>query len=465
MVHQLEKSAADYSNTTLHTLELINMCMKNCGYRLRSALCDGDHLQKLEKLITGGKCVYQNRTRILALIKVWHLAFPDPVDLTPIHNLYRDLLASNVTFPEVDQNQVDTLRRMETADRLKGCQRRLEAYIGTLSDSMNPKSENIEEKEAAFAELMRVNEKIQDSVRLFRSFEKMLHRENEKRQSLSMQVVQQNDPALHHISDPTAFAVTLQHVSLPTLVCGRQRLHRYGICDANWTLGLGRAERSLEEEKVLAELMRVNDKIQDPVKQFHSFEKMLCGENETKTVERSLDENRSEAAGTSVTIVENQPETSSAASSVAATAAAEASVAAKTNAAVTELTEKNDISQTLSDARETIQRFQMLQQQMNMFQAVDATQRRDLEVVVERLKALEKKVHALITASISETSTDSPGDDDTDFSKLASLNDELHLFIENYQQTIRRNEVRMHLHLPLFCLPFIYIYILFVLCE
>ncbi|VDN14094.1 unnamed protein product [Dibothriocephalus latus] len=67
-----------------------------------------------------------------------------------------------------------------TRDRLEGQQRRLEAYIGTFVDKMDPKSGGIEEKQAALAELMRVNEKIQDSVRQFRSFEKMLYRENEK---------------------------------------------------------------------------------------------------------------------------------------------------------------------------------------------------------------------------------------------------------------------------------------------
>ncbi|VDN41495.1 unnamed protein product [Dibothriocephalus latus] len=53
------------------------------------------------------------------------------------------------------------------------------AYIGIISDSMDPKLGGIKEKEAALAELMQVHEKINASIQEFQSFERMCRREEE----------------------------------------------------------------------------------------------------------------------------------------------------------------------------------------------------------------------------------------------------------------------------------------------
>ncbi|VDN40023.1 unnamed protein product [Dibothriocephalus latus] len=82
-----------------------------------------------------------------------------------------------------------TLRQLhETKDRLGGLERRLEAFVRTLSGAMDPKLGNIKDKEATLAELIRVKEEIQDNIQQLQSFEKMRRVEEEK----LMQAIRQN---------------------------------------------------------------------------------------------------------------------------------------------------------------------------------------------------------------------------------------------------------------------------------
>ncbi|VDN14864.1 unnamed protein product [Dibothriocephalus latus] len=73
-----------------------------------------------------------------------------------------------------------TLRQLRaTAERLGGLQGRLKAYVGPLSESMNPPLGSTKEKEATLDELTQVNEKIHGNILEFQSFERMCRREEE----------------------------------------------------------------------------------------------------------------------------------------------------------------------------------------------------------------------------------------------------------------------------------------------
>ncbi|BHF76965.1 TOM1-like protein 2 [Sparganum proliferum] len=239
---QLERSAAGNQKTAVFTLTLLDVCVRNCGYRFLVELCEGNYLNKLKKLVEKRQLSPAARNKLLTLIKVLALAFSDYVDFQPISALYSELLRNEVHFPTVEENDVDLLKRAlspprscgdqrpdapnaktaqrmqairqdlhlvsldlpafeallqglacsspdaatlkqlrTTADRLEGLQRRLRAYIGQLSESTDPKSGALqEEEEDALGEVIRVDEKIRDAIQQFQSFERMRRREEEE---------------------------------------------------------------------------------------------------------------------------------------------------------------------------------------------------------------------------------------------------------------------------------------------
>ncbi|VDL92374.1 unnamed protein product [Schistocephalus solidus] len=113
-------------------------------------------------------------TRITYLMR----AIRHDLDLT-----YLDLPAFEALLQGLSCNPPDsvTLKQLQTtADRLEGLQRRLEAYIGPLSEGMDPNSRSIQEEEATLDELIRVNEQINEGIQNFQSFERMRCREEEE---------------------------------------------------------------------------------------------------------------------------------------------------------------------------------------------------------------------------------------------------------------------------------------------
>ncbi|BHF76951.1 TOM1-like protein 2 [Sparganum proliferum] len=99
---------------------------------------------------------------------------------------YLDLPAFEALLQGLACNPPDsvTLRQLQTtADRLEGLQRRLEAYIVPLSESIDPKSQSAQEEEAMLDELIRVNEQIRDDIQQFQSFVKMRCREEESQKA------------------------------------------------------------------------------------------------------------------------------------------------------------------------------------------------------------------------------------------------------------------------------------------
>ncbi|VDK80716.1 unnamed protein product [Dibothriocephalus latus] len=79
-----------------------------------------------------------------------------------------------------------TLRQLqETADRLRNLEKRLGAYVEPMTD---PKFGSSKEKEAMLDELLRVTGKINDTVELFQSFERMRRREEEKKEVLTLYI-------------------------------------------------------------------------------------------------------------------------------------------------------------------------------------------------------------------------------------------------------------------------------------
>ncbi|VDN41319.1 unnamed protein product [Dibothriocephalus latus] len=107
------------------------------------------------------------------------------------------------------------------------------------------------------------------------------------------------------------------------------------------------------------------------------------------------------------------------------------------------LAEVNDASRTLREARETLRLFDLLQQNSKSSSSVeiDATQMWEFQVVAERLKVLQEKVHALINAVVDGISTDITEDDEIALAYFTSLNDELLRCVEICRQTARKYEV------------------------
>ncbi|VDL93866.1 unnamed protein product [Schistocephalus solidus] len=192
-----------------------------------------------------------------------------------------------------------------------------------------------------------------------------------------------------------------------------------------------------EEQPMLDELIRVNEKILDGIQQFQSFEKMRCREEDEekeKVTERMLNASTSGAAGTTLVTVAKQQEVQEALSEASSLATAPAT--AVTNVAEPPLARTNDVLQTLREAREALQLFYLLQQDIraSSAQVADRTLLGELRVVAERLEDLKKNVQTLINAKMRETSADLTGEAEANLASLTSVNEELLRCVENYRR-------------------------------
>uniref|UniRef100_A0A0X3PE66 TOM1-like protein 2 n=1 Tax=Schistocephalus solidus TaxID=70667 RepID=A0A0X3PE66_SCHSO len=407
VVDQLEKSAAKDSKTANFTLTLLDLCVKNCGYRFITELCNGGYLKKLELLTDHGKCADTIRTRILTLIKVWALAFSDHFEVHPINDLYNNLVNNGVEIPDIDRNEVDLLKRTITPNRMPEVQ--------------SPAATN-----ARKTQLMQAIRHDLDLTTLdLPAFEALL-------QGLSC-------------NPPDTVTMKQLQASADRLDGLQRRLEAY-IRQLSENMDT-EPESIQEEQPMLDELIRVNDKILDGIQQFQSFEKMRCREEDEekeKVTERMLNASTSGAAGTTLVTVAKQQEVQEALSEASSLATAPAT--AVTNVAEPPLARTNDVLQTLREAREALQLFYLLQQDIraSSAQVADRTLLGELRVVAERLEDLKKNVQTLINAKMRETSADLTGEAEANLASLTSVNEELLRCVENYRrygtrQTTARN--------------------------
>ncbi|VDN12033.1 unnamed protein product [Dibothriocephalus latus] len=198
-------------------------------------------------------------------------------------------------------------------------------------------------------------------------------------------------------------------------------------------------DQNSEEQTTLDELLQLIGKIRDAIQQFQSLGRMYYQEKEQEaTVGRSSGQTSYASAAAAATVAEP----SGAQKSWSATTTTTPTQA--TNSTESRLAEANDISRTLEESREAIQLFRTLQQSISTssVHVLDGSQLQDLQVVAERLKAMQEKVQSLINAVVGGCSADITEDVETALADLMSVNDELLHCIENYQRTAETDKLQ-----------------------
>ncbi|KAL7057812.1 hypothetical protein AAHC03_016426 [Spirometra sp. Aus1] len=455
---QLERSAPGSPKTAVFTLTLLDFCVRNCGYRFLAELCGGNYLSKLKKLVEKGQLTPAARNKLLTLIKVWALAFADYVDFQPINALYSGLLRNAVHFPTVEENDVDLVKRALSPPRSCGDHR---------PDAPNAKTAQ---------RIQAIRQDLHCVSLDLPAFEALL-------QGLAC-------------SPPDPVTLNQLRATADRLEGLQRRLRAYiGQLSESTDPKSGPVQ---EEEAILGELIRVDEKIRDAIQQFRSFEMMRRREEETQrtagrilgTKESSIaaagasvetisatnaagtylaetkdvagkmlgakeahqpfgafqqDERRSSAGATQMGELwtQNAPGlTLGAATSTAAAAVAETTPT--TSASGTRIEETKDVARTLSEAREALQLFETLQlgQRTSSAQADGAAQMRELRVAAEQVQDLQKQVLALINECLGGNPSGSTEEDETKVAALADMNDDLLRCLEYYQRAVRRDETQ-----------------------
>lgn len=100
---RLQQNAAKNYKTVLYTLTLLEACVKNCNRKFHVLVCSKDFVQELVKLI-GPKndppMIVQEK--VLSLIQSWADAFYNQPDMSPVVQIYKDLKTKGIEFPMTD---------------------------------------------------------------------------------------------------------------------------------------------------------------------------------------------------------------------------------------------------------------------------------------------------------------------------------------------------------------------------
>uniref|UniRef100_A0A0X3PX43 VHS domain-containing protein n=1 Tax=Schistocephalus solidus TaxID=70667 RepID=A0A0X3PX43_SCHSO len=411
IINHLKQAAASDPKSAAFTLMLLDLCVKNCSYRFTRELCKDDYLETMKTLVDREDVTVGIHNRLLSLIQTWALAFSDNLDFKSIHDLYRELFNSGIKFPEINRNDIELLKH--TLPPLQ--------VLEAPRSAQRPAAAN-----TRITYLMRAIRHDLDLTYLdLPAFEALL-------QGLSC-------------NPPDTVTMKQLQASADRLDGLQRRLEAY-IRQLSENMDT-EPESIQEEQPMLDELIRVNDKILDGIQQFQSFEKMRCREEDEekeKVTERMLNASTSGAAGTTLVTVAKQQEVQEALSEASSLATAPAT--AVTNVAEPPLARTNDVLQTLREAREALQLFYLLQQDIraSSAQVADRTLLGELRVVAERLEDLKKNVQTLINAKMRETSADLTGEAEANLASLTSVNEELLRCVENYRrygtrQTTARN--------------------------
>ncbi|VDM02710.1 unnamed protein product [Schistocephalus solidus] len=322
------------------------------------------------------------------------LAFSDHADFQPINALYQELLNQSIRFPNVQSTEVELLKRMIPPLGIPGALRLAQPAANT----------------SQFLQGIR---------------------ENFKYASLN-----------HH-----AFDDLLQNLARsPSDSIKRTQLQNAAVRLQGFQKGLEtdirllkkhmdtKSESIQEEQATLYELIQVKDKIRDAIQQFQLLDRMCNRAKEEEEMAMTL----------TPTTTTSEAATATAAKPPGAQMplSAAAVPTQQTNAAGNGPLEKNDVSRTLREAREALELFNLLQQDIGRSSAQVAHEARvrELQVVGERLVGLQKEFPALINARLGETDVGVIEAEETVLANLMGVNDELLLCIENYQRMVRSNE-------------------------
>ncbi|XP_021938534.1 TOM1-like protein 2 isoform X2 [Zootermopsis nevadensis] len=112
---RLTQNAGKNYTVVMYTLTVLETCVKNCGKRFHILACNKEFVQELVKLI-GPKndppTVVQEK--VLSLIQSWADAFRNQTELSGVVQVYQDLKQKGIEFPMTD---LDTMAPILTPQR------------------------------------------------------------------------------------------------------------------------------------------------------------------------------------------------------------------------------------------------------------------------------------------------------------------------------------------------------------
>lgn len=112
---RLTQNAGKNYTVVMYTLTVLETCVKNCGKRFHSLACNKEFVQELVKLI-GPKNDPPTavQEKVLSLIQSWADAFRHQAELTGVVQVYHDLKQKGIEFPMTD---LDTMAPIHTPQR------------------------------------------------------------------------------------------------------------------------------------------------------------------------------------------------------------------------------------------------------------------------------------------------------------------------------------------------------------
>nr|CAD7397425.1 unnamed protein product [Timema poppensis] len=112
---RLTQNAGKNYTVVMYTLTVLETCVKNCGKRFHILACNKEFVQELVKLI-GPKNDPPTavQEKVLSLIQCWADAFRHQAELTGVVQVYSDLKQKGIEFPMTD---LDTMAPIHTPQR------------------------------------------------------------------------------------------------------------------------------------------------------------------------------------------------------------------------------------------------------------------------------------------------------------------------------------------------------------
>lgn len=112
---RLQQNAGKNYTVVMYTLTVLETCVKNCGKRFHVLVCNKEFVQELVKLI-GPKNDPPTavQEKVLSLIQSWADAFCNQPEMSGVVHVYQDLKLKGIEFPMTD---LDTLAPIHTPQR------------------------------------------------------------------------------------------------------------------------------------------------------------------------------------------------------------------------------------------------------------------------------------------------------------------------------------------------------------
>lgn len=112
---RLQQNAGKNYTVVMYTLTVLETCVKNCGKRFHVLICNKEFVQELVKLI-GPKNDPPTavQEKVLSLIQSWADAFRNQPEMSGVVHVYQDLKLKGIEFPMTD---LDTMAPIHTPQR------------------------------------------------------------------------------------------------------------------------------------------------------------------------------------------------------------------------------------------------------------------------------------------------------------------------------------------------------------